>query len=232
MLRSIVNHSNAKSVRVVSLAGTLIGCFLAMAASPAICQQSADTNKVIPLIVMDDVKLEDAIRNLARMAGINYILDPKVSFSGVVSGRWEKLTAEQMLGRLLDEHKLRMTPNPATSVARVTSSNTVTKPLTLSPVEKTTNNLVPIFVVDEARLDDTVRRLGAMANLKISFEPDLSEKALGQSLTFRWENLTPKQALAALLDNYDLDVVEEPSSGTARVVPKKQAADTSSSTTK
>jgi len=232
MLRSIVNHSNAKSVHVVSLAGTLIVCFLAMAASPAISQESAGTNKVIPLIVMDDVKLQDAIRNLARMAGINYILDPKISFSGVVSGRWEKLTAEQALEKLLDERKLKVTPNPATSVARVTSSNTVTKPVTLSQVEKNTNNIVPIFVVDEARLDDTVRRLGAMANLKISFEPDLSEKALGQSLTFRWENLTPKQALAALLDNYDLDVVEEPSSGTARVVPKKQAADTSSSTTK
>src|ERR1043166_10241586 len=99
MLRSIVNHSNAKSVHFVSLAGTLIVCFLAMAASPAICQQSADTNKVIPLIVMDDVKLEDAIQNLTKMAGINYILDPKLSFSGVVSGRWENLTAEQMLAK-------------------------------------------------------------------------------------------------------------------------------------
>jgi len=35
---------------------------------------------VIPLIVMDDVPLTDAIKNLARQAGLNYILDPKVAF--------------------------------------------------------------------------------------------------------------------------------------------------------
>src|SRR5215831_14790714 len=70
---------------------------------------SAGSSAVIPLIVMDDVPLTDAIKNLARQAGINYMLDPKISYGqpdakGVpsvqptVSIRWENVTAEQALG--------------------------------------------------------------------------------------------------------------------------------------
>ena len=43
---------------------------------------------VIPLIVMDDVPLTDAIKNLARQAGLNYMLDPKVAFGQVGPG-WQ-----------------------------------------------------------------------------------------------------------------------------------------------
>src|ERR1035437_7468287 len=35
---------------------------------------------IIPLIVMDEVPLTDAIKNLARQAGLNYMLDPKMNF--------------------------------------------------------------------------------------------------------------------------------------------------------
>ena len=219
-------------VRIVSLLMTLSSCLLATAPSPGICQPSAVTNKVIPLIVMEDVRLEDAIQNLAKMANINYVIDPKLSLSGVVSGRWENISAEQMLGKVLDQHNLKMTPNPATSVARVTLSNAIIKPITPGPVERNTNDIVPIFHMDEARLDDAARYLGGVADLKISFDPGLSEKTLGQSVTFRWLNLTARQALAALFDNYDLAMEEDPGSHTARVISKKQAAGTSSSTTK
>jgi len=55
------------------------------AGMPALPGRAADTNFVIPLIVMEDVPLTDAIKNLARQAGINYILDPRVA--GFVSRR-------------------------------------------------------------------------------------------------------------------------------------------------
>src|SRR6266404_2219619 len=41
---------------------------------------------VMPLVVMDEVPLTDAIKNLARSAGLNYILDPKVNFGQIVEG--------------------------------------------------------------------------------------------------------------------------------------------------
>src|SRR5450759_3085723 len=72
---------------------------------------------IIPLIVMDEVPLTDAIKNLARQAGLNYMLDPKIGFGQIgtdgkataqpsVSIRWEKITAEQALAALLNNYGL------------------------------------------------------------------------------------------------------------------------------
>src|SRR5436189_36261 len=79
------------------------------AAQPASAETTpapAQPGAVIPLIQFQDVPITTAIENLARQAGINYILDPNVGFGqpddkGVVraqpniSIRWESLTAEQ-----------------------------------------------------------------------------------------------------------------------------------------
>jgi len=52
----------------------LIAFLAAMVALPvARSQDTPYTQGAIPLIVMDDVPLRDAIRNLARQAGQNYI---------------------------------------------------------------------------------------------------------------------------------------------------------------
>src|SRR5215471_17740089 len=97
----------------------------------------ADTNApagpggTIPLIVMDDVPLTDAIKNLARQAGINYMLDPKVSFGQpgadgrpapqpTVSIRWENVTAQQALTALLNNYNLQLVEDPKSKIARVT----------------------------------------------------------------------------------------------------------------
>ncbi len=92
---------------------------------------NAEPGGVIPLIVMDDVPLTDAIKNLARQAGLNYILDPKVSFGQVgpdgrpvaqpsVSIRWENVTAAQALTALLSTYNLQLVEDPKSKIARVT----------------------------------------------------------------------------------------------------------------
>src|ERR1017187_10417037 len=71
-------------------------------------RSTAEPGAISPLIVMDDVPLTDAIRNLARQAGLNYQLDPKIVYGQIgadgkltvqpsVSIRWENITAEQAL---------------------------------------------------------------------------------------------------------------------------------------
>lgn len=86
---------------------------------------------IIPLIVMDDVPLTDAIKNLARQAGLNYILDPKVAFGQPgpdgrpipqpsVSIRWENVTAAQALAALLGTYNLQLVEDPKSKIARVT----------------------------------------------------------------------------------------------------------------
>ena len=79
---------------------------------------------------MDDVPLTDAIKNLSRQAGLNYILDPKVSFGQVgpdgrpapqptVSIRWENVTAAQALNALLSTYNLQLVEDPKSKIARV-----------------------------------------------------------------------------------------------------------------
>jgi type II secretory pathway component GspD/PulD (secretin) len=86
---------------------------------------------VIPLIVMDDVPLTDAIKNLARQAGLNYMLDPKIGYGQPgpdgrptpqpsVSIRWENVTAEQALNALLSNYSLQLMEDTKTHIARVT----------------------------------------------------------------------------------------------------------------
>ena len=92
---------------------------------------AAQAGAVIPLIVMDDVPLTDAIRNLARQANINYMLDPKIGYGQPgpdgklapqpsVSIRWENITAEQALAALLNNYSLQLIEDPKSKIARVT----------------------------------------------------------------------------------------------------------------
>lgn len=85
---------------------------------------------VIPLIIMDDVPLVDALRNLARQAGANFMLGPGLFFGtgdaeGVplpqpmVSIRLEEVTAMQAIQVVLSNYDLLWIEDPKTKVARV-----------------------------------------------------------------------------------------------------------------
>ena len=92
---------------------------------------SAAPGDSIPLIQFQDVPLTTAIENLARQAGLNYILDPKVPFGQPdaatgkitpqpsISVRWEKLTSEQALAALLNVHGLQLVEDPKTKVTTI-----------------------------------------------------------------------------------------------------------------
>ena len=100
---------------------------------------TAEPKAVIPLIVMDDVPLTDAIRNLARQAEINYMLDPKIGFGQIgadgkatpqpsVSIRWEKITAEQALTALLNNYTLQLIEDPKSKIDRITTKDPAALP--------------------------------------------------------------------------------------------------------
>ena len=100
---------------------------------------TAQPGAVIPIIVMDEAKLTDAIRNLARMAALNYMLDPKIGFGQVgpdgkltpeptVSIRWENVTAEQALTSLLNNYDLQIIEDPKSKIARVTKKDPAAPP--------------------------------------------------------------------------------------------------------
>src|SRR5436853_1781552 len=100
-------------------------------AADANATTNGSSGAVIPLIVMDDVPLTDAIKNLARQAGLNYILDPKVAFGQLgpdgkpipqptVSIRWENVTAEQALNALLSNYNLQLVEVTKSKIALIT----------------------------------------------------------------------------------------------------------------
>jgi type II secretory pathway component GspD/PulD (secretin) len=84
----------------------------------------AKTNaEVVPLIVIDDVPLLDAVKNLARQAGLNYLPDPKLSTvtnQPNVSMRLVDVTAQDALLAVLETYGLQIVTDPRIRVARIT----------------------------------------------------------------------------------------------------------------
>ena len=122
---------------IASVVSGLAQTNAAVAETPTTGSDTITTNGVlepgaiIPLIVMDEVQLTDAIRNLARQAGLNFLLDPRVTFGQPgadgkanpqpsVSLRWENVTAEQALSALLNNYSLQITEDPKSKIARIT----------------------------------------------------------------------------------------------------------------
>ena len=98
---------------------------------------SAATNApavVVLPIQFQDVPITTAIENLARLAGINYLLDPKIGYGQpdqngqvkpepTISVRWENISARQALLAVLDNYGLQLVEDSRTKIARVTIKN-------------------------------------------------------------------------------------------------------------
>ncbi len=79
--------------------------------------------ELVPLIVIDDVPLLDAVKNLARQAGLNYLPDPSlatITNQPNVTMRLEKVSAMDALTAVLDTYKLQIVHDPRIRVSRIT----------------------------------------------------------------------------------------------------------------
>jgi type II secretory pathway component GspD/PulD (secretin) len=97
---------------------------------------AAETNapvNVLP-IQFQDVPITTAIENLARLANINYLLDPKIGYGQpdqngqikaepTISVRWENVSARQALLAVLDNYNLQLVEDSKTKIARITIKN-------------------------------------------------------------------------------------------------------------
>jgi hypothetical protein len=76
----------------------------------------APADEVIPLIEMDNVPLPEAIRQIARQAHLNVLLDPRLSAAPhngtLISFRWQNVTAKEALMALLENHGLVLVETP------------------------------------------------------------------------------------------------------------------------
>ena len=73
-------------------------------------------DELIPLIEMRDAPLTEAIRQLARKAHLNILLDPRLSDAPydrmTVSIRWQNVAARDALTALLDNYGLVLVETP------------------------------------------------------------------------------------------------------------------------
>ncbi|HXC99494.1 MAG TPA: hypothetical protein VN048_09145 [Verrucomicrobiae bacterium] len=198
--------------------------------------------EVMPLITMDTVPLGDAVKNLARQEGINYIFDPAVltSFGGVdgcfvhgpyITTKWTNVTARQALDDVLHDYNLKLNTNPVTTVFRITLAARNIQPAPASQLGQDTNETLHLIKMEDVPLRDAITNLANTAKLGVRFhlatpkeEESDSDDPLRSMVNLRWENLTAKQALVALLDNYGLLMVQYPDSAIVHIIAKRQPA--------
>src|SRR5439155_3433983 len=85
-------------------------------------------------------------------------------------------------------------------------------------------DVVPLIVIDDVPLTDAIRNLARQSNLNFQFDPRIS--ATNQAnVSIRFENVTPQEALQAVLDNYNLVLIRDQKSKIARVTVKDPKAE-------
>ena len=134
-LNSINSEKHMKTATKLTLIlGLTLGsavCIAQETKPPAASQPSTTAGEIVPLIVIDEAPLIEAVKTLARQANINFILDPrltnpepradgKVPVPPNVTIRFENVTAEDALVSVLETYSLTMVRDPKTKVARLT----------------------------------------------------------------------------------------------------------------
>jgi hypothetical protein len=121
-----------------------------------------------------------------------------------------------------------MVANPATSIARIASTNQAVTPLPAGAVGGSTNPVMALVSLDDVPLDIAIQQFAAQAHLRLTMDASspvpsaqpASRAFSPPTVSVRWKNVTARQALAALLDNYDLLLIEDPATNAAKIVAK------------
>ena len=146
-----------------------------VAGSPA---PAAEAGIGIPLIQFSDTALTVAIESLARRAGINYMLDPKIGFGQpdangqvrvdpTLSIRWENISAENALLALLDNYNLQLTRDKKTGIDRITPKDLLALPPLITRVIQL-KNCSTSNMVDSVQAALTDKRSKVLADNRTS----------------------------------------------------------------
>jgi hypothetical protein len=194
--------------------------------------QLAATNSdpLLPLIKFEDVPITTTIDNLARQAEINYIIDPhlfqisKFKPEPMITFCLTNISAKDALNRMLNVRNLVLIQDPLTTVARITRKNQPLPFVDASLLQAETNNLVtdagdiiPTIQFMEEPLDVVLENLIKFGRLNIKLDSHITSPSY---ISLHWQNITVKQAIIALCQNYDLVVVKDDTTGDIEIKPK------------
>jgi hypothetical protein len=186
-----------------------------------------NTDKIIPLIQFQDVPITTAIENLARQAHINYLLSPKLfqTDEPIINLRLTNITARTTLTRMLNLHNVRLVEDSVTGIAHIIPSGETINAVDATLLDMNTNSspfytnaVIPLIQFADVPLDTALENLIRQGGVKAQLDPQIKQ----QYLTFsaRWEDVTPKQAIVALCENYSLMIVKDESTGALQIRPQ------------
>jgi len=216
------------SVPAPRILGLLL--FLALG-NPSPASGQTGTAAAIPVIQFENVPLRVAIENLARQGEIDFIIDPKVSDSAPnVTFRWENHTAEQALRRLLATNGLHCVQSSISTVLRISVTNRVACRIRADWVRADTNAM-PLIQFQDVELDFALKQLAESAKLELEIDPAITRPAFSPGkpptapifVSVRWKNLTRRQAIAVICENYELALHVDPVTNKLRILPLPDA---------
>jgi len=198
--------------------------------------QSADN---VPVIDFQDVPITTAIENLARMADLNYIIDPKLFMAAdgtlkpepTLTLRWENHTAADALARVLKENHLCMTTNNFTTVVRIAGAKTTSPTVDAKLPGSDTNGVIPMIKFSDVPLGLALKSLINQAHLAIVLDPGVFgeespqppgyKRVRAPMVSVSWHHLTAQQAIVELCENYELSLVKDEMTGVLVIQSKK-----------
>lgn len=186
---------------------------------------------VVPLIKFEDVPLSIAFENLARQDYIKYLLDPQIDpqypdsqriawVEPVVTKKWIDATATYAFLDICTNWGFKVFRDPEAGVILVRNRSHDVNFVTPDFYGDDTN-MISLIEFRNVRLSIVLKNLAKQIRLKCIFSPQIDPWQLGYEpqVNIGWENLTARQAFAALCENYDLSIVEYPGTGIIRVEP-------------
>ena len=198
--------------------------------------QSADAAKATMPIKLESVPVTAVVETLARLGGINYLLDPKLFVAAdgspvpepTITTNWTHITAKQGLSEVLKEQGLFLVEDPVTSIARIGWTNRITNPVDAKLLGSDTNQTMPIAFQD-VPLDEALNTLIRLADIVVTLDPKVSDYVDPVShmihsqptVSARWAHVTARQGIIALCENYDLVIVKDAATGAVRIKLKE-----------
>jgi len=91
---------------------------------------------------------------------------------------------------------------------------------TVAEVSTNSAEVMPLITIEDAPLTDAIKTLARQASINFQFDPKVLQSS-NATVTIRFENVTALQALTAVLDNYNLQLNQDPKTKIGRVTIKE-----------
>jgi hypothetical protein len=194
----------------------------------------SDTNEESLPIQFTDVPLDVCFEALAREAGINYLIDPAVGYGRpdrdgkiqqppTLTLRWDHVTAAQGFYALSENYGFTVERDPNSHIVFLRIQDHPITPFTNTKFfEGDTNYFAPMtntvspIQAEDVPLNVIMQVLANEAKVAVELDPTDDNLSL-QTVSFRFTNVSSKQALVALCEDYNLVFTVDPGSGSIRI---------------